>query len=110
MALRLPALSPKVYAALVPLTLIPILALNPWLPWLILKILVALLVFIALLWCTFTTLDMLNAFNIQWFAAKKEAIISDNLRKQQEEYRKSTYPQEYAAGWYPLCWSHEVKR
>lgn len=92
------SLSAKHYAALVPLAFVPILALNPWLPWLILKLIGALFVFIAVLWCTFQTLDMLNAFNIQWFAAKKEAEVSEALRKQQEKYRKSTYPQEYAAG------------
>jgi len=103
-------LSPKTYLILFVSLLIPIFAFNPWIPWLILKILAALAVFAAVLWCTFQTLDMLNAFNIQWVAAKKESIVSDAVRKQRQEYRKSTYPKGYPAGWYPLCWSHEVKR
>jgi len=104
------SLSPKTYFIFFVLTVVTIIGFNPWISWLILKLLAGFIIFCALLWCTFQTLDMLNAFNIQWYAAKKESVVSDSLMRQQEEFRKSTYPKEYAAGWYPLCWSHEVKR
>jgi len=104
------AFSSKTYLAMFLLTVPPYLVYQPWILWWFLYFVAGLSVFAALMWCTFQTLNMLNGLNIQWAASKKESEISEALKKQHEEFRKSTYPQEFASGWYPLCWSHEVKR
>eukprot|EP00484_Ammonia_sp_Unknown_P005077 CAMPEP_0197073800 /NCGR_PEP_ID=MMETSP1384-20130603/210790_1 /TAXON_ID=29189 /ORGANISM="Ammonia sp." /LENGTH=454 /DNA_ID=CAMNT_0042512641 /DNA_START=206 /DNA_END=1568 /DNA_ORIENTATION=- len=45
---------------------------------------------------------------MKWETSKNKSLPNAG-QTHQDKYRKSTYP-DYPSGWYPLCWSHEVKR
>eukprot|EP01084_Bolivina_argentea_P270366 459689_1 len=95
------------------LTSSPLMIEHAWIVYTLLKILAVILAFCIIIWCTFQTLDILNAFNIK---LKRNKITSNSLQSQsisqqqkEESYRASTY-NTYPSGWYPLCWSSEVKK
>eukprot|EP01084_Bolivina_argentea_P112792 201132_1 len=84
-------------------SIVAILFQFPWIAWLCLATAGAIIVLSIVIWCVYQTVHILK------WDQNKPMQVPHALSTSHREYRESTYT-GYATGWYPLCWSREVKR